>query len=143
MKTTLAITISLCGVLASHSIAAETVAKPTGEEIYRRICQGCHMSDGRGAQGAGTYPALAGNAKLASAHFTASTVYHGRHNMPHFGPEPGLGEFEAYVTVHLDDEEIASVVNYVRSHFGNHYTDELTAKDIVVLHAEAQPPAKP
>jgi len=101
------------------------------------------MPDGRGAQGAGTYPALAGNPKLASAHFTASTVYHGRHNMPHFGPQSDLGEFEAFVTVHLDDEEIASVVNYVRSHFGNHYADELTAKDIAALHAEPQSPATP
>jgi mono/diheme cytochrome c family protein len=131
--------MAVCGVVASLCIGAQTVAKPTGEEIYARICQGCHMPDGRGAQGAGTYPALAGNPKLASAHFTASTVYHGRHNMPHFGPQPDLGEFEAFVTVHLDDEEIASVVNYVRSHFGNHYTDELTAKDVAALHAESAP----
>ncbi len=135
----LATTIALCGVVAAQSLDAQAVAKPTGEAIYRHICQGCHMPDGRGAQGAGTYPALAGNAKLASAHFTASTVYHGRHNMPHFGPQADLGEFEAFVTVHLDDEEIASVVNYVRSHFGNHYTNELTAKDVALLHAEPAP----
>ena len=143
MKRNLVAAVALCGVFAVHGIAAQQVAKPTGEEIYRRICQGCHMPDGRGAQGAGTYPALAGNPKLASAHFTASTVYHGRHNMPHFGPQSDLGEFEAFVTVHLDDEEIASVVNYVRSHFGNHYADELTAKDIAALHAEPQSPATP
>jgi mono/diheme cytochrome c family protein len=143
MKTILAISLALI-VIASRAIGADApaAAKPTGEEIYRRICQGCHMPDGRGAQGAGTYPALAGNPKLASAHFTASTVYHGRHNMPHFGPQPELGEFEAFVTVHLDDEEIASVVNYVRSHFGNRYTDELTAKDIAALHADSTSPTK-
>jgi mono/diheme cytochrome c family protein len=143
MKTMLAISLALI-VIASRAIGADApaVAKPTGEEIYRRICQGCHMPDGRGAHGAGTYPALAGNPKLASAHFTASTVYHGRHNMPHFGPQPELGEFEAFVTVHLDDEEIASVVNYVRSHFGNRYTDELTAKDIAALHADSTSPTK-
>jgi len=133
--------IALCGAVAARD-DAQTAAKPTGEEIYRHVCQGCHMPDGEGAKGAGTYPALGGNAKLASAHFTASTVYHGRHNMPHFGPQPELGEFEAYVTMHLDDEEIASVVNYVRSHFGNHYTDELTAKDVAALHAEASPERK-
>ena len=139
MKTMLAIAV----LLASCVALAQYPAKPTGEEIYRNICQGCHMPDGHGAHGAGTYPAIGGNPKLASAHFAASTIYHGRHNMPHFGPQPELGEFEAFVTVHLDDEEIASVVNYVRSHFGNHYTDELTAKDIVALHAEPQPAAKP
>jgi mono/diheme cytochrome c family protein len=140
--TILGITIALCGV-AARSVGAEKAATPTGEEIYQHICQGCHMPDGRGAQGAGAYPALAGNPKLASAHFTASTIYHGRHNMPHFGPQPDLGEFEAFVTMHLDDEEIAAVVNYVRSHFGNHYTDELTAKDIAALHPESQPHPKP
>ena len=27
-----------------------------GEAIYRSVCAGCHMPDGRGASGAGTYP---------------------------------------------------------------------------------------
>jgi mono/diheme cytochrome c family protein len=115
-------------------LAPDALAKASGEEIYRRVCQGCHMPDGRGAVGGGTYPALAGNPNLASAQFTAATVALGRHNMPHFAPEPGLGGFEAFVMLHLDDREIAAVVNYVRSHFGNHYTDELTAADVAALH---------
>jgi mono/diheme cytochrome c family protein len=112
----------------------QALAKMSGEDIYRHICQGCHMADGRGAQGAGTYPALAQNSHLASAQFTAATIYNGRKNMPHFGPQPGLGEFEEFVVVHLDDAEIAAVANYVRSHFGNRYTDQLTAADIAALH---------
>ena len=93
------------------------------------------MPDGKGAQGAGTYPALAGNPKLESAQYTATTVFFGRRNMPHFGAQPGLGAFEEFVVVHLDDAEIAAVVNYVRSHFGNQYTDELTAADVAALHS--------
>ena len=112
----------------------DAFAKASGEEIYRHVCQGCHMADGRGAVGAGTYPALAENPHLASAQFAAVTVALGRHNMPHFAPEPGLGEFEAFVTLHLDDRQIAAVVNYVRSHFGNHYSDEVTAADVAALH---------
>jgi len=119
---------------AEPIVTPEALAKASGEEIYRRVCQGCHMPDGKGAVGAGTYPALAENAHLASAQFTATTVALGRHNMPHFAPQPDLGEFEAFVTLHLDDRQIAAVVNYVRSHFGNHYTDELTAADIAALH---------
>ena len=106
----------------------------TGEALFASSCQGCHMPDGRGATGAGTYPALAGNAHLASAQFTATTVALGRHNMPHFAAQPELGGFEAFVTLHLDDRQIAAVVNYVRSHFGNHYTDEVTPADIAALH---------
>jgi len=115
-------------------LTPEALAKASGEEIYQHVCQGCHMPDGRGATGAGTYPALAGNAHLASAQFTAVTVALGRHNMPHFAAQPELGGFEAFVTLHLDDRQIAAVVNYVRSHFGNHYTDEVTPADIAALH---------
>jgi mono/diheme cytochrome c family protein len=125
-------------VRAEHAkapiLTPDAFAKASGEEIYAHVCQGCHMADGRGATGAGTYPALAGNAHLASAQFTAVTVVLGRHNMPHFAAQADLGEFEAFVTLHLDDRQIAAVVNYVRSHFGNHYTDEVTAADIASLH---------
>jgi mono/diheme cytochrome c family protein len=115
-------------------LSSDAFAKASGEEIYQHVCQGCHMPDGRGATGAGAYPALAGNAHLASANFTAITVALGRNNMPHFAAQPDLGGFEAFVTLHLDDAQIAAVVNYVRSHFGNHYTDEVTADDIAALH---------
>ena len=30
----------------------------------------------------------------------------------------------------LDDAQIAEVVNYVRSHFGNHYQDQVTAEQV-------------
>jgi mono/diheme cytochrome c family protein len=127
--------IALAADKASEPVVAASALKgASGEEIYRRVCQGCHMPDGRGAQGGGMYPALAGNPHLASAAFTAATVALGRRNMPHFAPQPELGGFEAFVTLHLDDAEIAAVVNYVRSHFGNHYTDELTEADVKALH---------
>jgi mono/diheme cytochrome c family protein len=115
-------------------ISPDALAKASGEVIYQRVCQGCHMPDGRGAQGAGTYPALAENPHLASAQFTAVTVALGRHNMPHFAAQPDLGPFESFVVLQLDDRQIAAVVNYVRSHFGNHYTDEVSAADIAALH---------
>gem|GEM_PF-515660 len=117
-------------------LSADAFRNASGEEIYRHVCQACHMADGRGAQGAGAYPALADNPKLQSAGFTAMTVFFGRRNMPHFGPEAGLGEFEAFVMLHLDDAQIAKVVNYVRSHFGNRYTDEVTAADIAAFHPD-------
>ena len=134
-------------VIGTQDVPADTAGRAAQVGRQIGLPQGAVETDlpryeaqAKAQQGAA---ALAGNPKLASAHFTASTVYHGRHNMPHFGPQSDLGEFEAFVTVHLDDEEIASVVNYVRSHFGNHYADELTAKDIAALHAEPQSPATP
>jgi len=129
---------SMCVLRAEDTgesvLRPEALAKASGEEIYRHVCQACHMPDARGAQGAGAYPALAENPHLASAQFTATTVYFGRNNMPHFGPQPEMTGFEAFIVMHLDDAEIARVVNYVRSHFGNHYTDELTEADVAALH---------
>ncbi len=50
----------------------------TGEEIYKNVCQGCHMPDGKGAEGAGMYPALAGNKKLAAKAYPALVVVRGQ-----------------------------------------------------------------
>ena|SRR5579863_4441898 len=88
----------------------------TGEAIYGDVCQGCHMPDGKGATGAGTYPALANNPKLAAAAYPVLLVIKGRKGMPPFGSQ-------------LNDQQVAAVVNYVRTHFGNNYADQVTADD--------------
>lgn len=88
-----------------------------GEALYQSTCQGCHMAKGEGAKGAGFYPALASNPKLAAAAYPASVVMNGLHGMPSFASK-------------LSDEQIAEVVNYVRSSFGNQFTDKLTAADV-------------
>jgi mono/diheme cytochrome c family protein len=36
-------------------------------------------------------------------------------------------------TVHLSDEQVADVVNYVRSHFGNKYKANVTAGQVATL----------
>jgi mono/diheme cytochrome c family protein len=88
----------------------------TGEGLYADVCQGCHMPDGAGAIGAGAYPALAGDPKLAAAGYPLALVVRGRNGMPPFGDL-------------LTDAQVAAVVNYVRTHFGNHFADEVTAAD--------------
>jgi mono/diheme cytochrome c family protein len=88
-----------------------------GEAIYRSVCQGCHMPDGQGAVGAGAYPALAKNPRLEAAGYPVLLVVNGRKAMPPFG---GL----------LDDDQVAAVVTYVRSHFDNAYQDAVSAADV-------------
>jgi mono/diheme cytochrome c family protein len=88
-----------------------------GEVIYRTVCQGCHMPDARGAVGAGAYPALATDPKLAEAEYPVLVVVNGSKGMPPFGKL-------------LDDEQVAAVVNYVRSHFGNSYPDSVSPADV-------------
>jgi mono/diheme cytochrome c family protein len=95
-------------------------SEQTGEEIYKGICQGCHMPDGKGAQGAGAYPALAGDKRLASSAYPALVIIKGQKAMPAFGAS-------------FSDAQIANVVNYVRSHFGNNYADTLTPETVKAL----------
>ena len=88
-----------------------------GEAIYRNVCAGCHMPDGRGASGAGAYPALARNAKLEAAGYPVLLVVNGQKAMPAFGQV-------------LDDNQVAAVVNYIRANFGNAYTDRVGSDDV-------------
>jgi mono/diheme cytochrome c family protein len=111
--------------------AAPAAATRSGEKIYTTICQGCHMPDGRGAEGAGRYPALTASPVFASAAYIAVTVLNGRRNMPSFAPTAAQDDF--FRAQSLSDEEVANVVNYIRSHFGNGYTDTISAAEVTAL----------
>jgi mono/diheme cytochrome c family protein len=102
-----------------------------GPQIYERICQGCHMADGGGAVGAGHYPALAKDPTLVSRQYMALTILTGRRNMPAFGAKHAVGFGGPPVT--LTEAQIAAVINYVRTNFGNHYADAITAAEVVAL----------
>jgi mono/diheme cytochrome c family protein len=102
-----------------------------GREIYQHICRGCHMPEAAGAVGAGHYPALAKDPTLISKQYMALTVLAGRRNMPAFGARHAIG-FGGAPTV-LSDAQIAAVINYVRSNFGNHYKDSITAAEVSAL----------
>ena len=114
----------LVGVLlATPALAAAQAFPKDGEAIYRQVCQGCHMADAKGAEGAGRYPALAGNPRLAANTYPVQVVLQGRHGMPAFGP-------------FLDDSQVAGVVNYVRTHFGNTYSDTVTPEDVKTMRPQ-------
>lgn len=89
----------------------------TGEELYANVCAACHMDKGQGAVGAGHYPALAKNENLESAGYPASLILHGQNGMP------PVGEM-------MSDDQVAAVVNYIRTHFGNDYKDAMTAEEV-------------
>jgi mono/diheme cytochrome c family protein len=89
----------------------------SGEELFGNVCQGCHMQGAQGAAGAGSYPSLAGNRSLEASAYPIYLVVNGRRGMPGFGDM-------------MSDDQIAAVVNYLRTHFGNNYEDRVTAKDV-------------
>jgi mono/diheme cytochrome c family protein len=91
-----------------------------GQSIYRATCQACHMSEGQGASGAGAYPALASDPRLASASYAVMTVLYGRKGMPGFAAM-------------LSDEQVAAVTNYARTHMGNQHPDAVTPTDVKTL----------
>jgi mono/diheme cytochrome c family protein len=75
------------------------------------------MMDAQGASGAGSYPSLATNRNLEAAGYPITMVVRGRRGMPPFGDM-------------MNDAQIAAVVNYLRTHFGNSYSDVVTAQDV-------------
>jgi len=140
--------VLLAATFAAAALADDNSVTPTagfgkggGAEIYGHICQGCHMAEAQGAAGAGHYPKLAGDPALVSWQYVALTVLHGKNGMPAFGQQP-TGEFMDFVLVHLSDAQVADVVNYVRSNFGNHYKGSITAEQVAALpHPGAASPA--
>lgn len=111
---------AVAGLIAVGSVSASAQGLPPlkgGEAVYKGLCQDCHMSDARGAVGAAAYPALARNSKLETVGYPVAVVVHGQKAMPPFGAA-------------LNDEQIADVVNYVRTHFGNSFKDRATPADV-------------
>jgi len=88
-----------------------------GASIYANVCAACHMPNAKGAAGAGAYPALAANPRLAAEVYPVHVVIHGQKGMPAFGAL-------------LDDDQVAAVVTYVRGRFGNDYPGAVTAAEV-------------
>ena len=108
---------------ATNSLSESTLsggfkfAGKSGAELYASVCQGCHMPDGKGATGAGTYPSIAGNDTLKASGYMLDVVVNGKRAMP------PLGDM-------MSDDQVAAVVNYVRTHFSNNYRDAVTPADV-------------
>jgi mono/diheme cytochrome c family protein len=101
--------------------ATNKAAPPvTGEEVYHQVCQACHMADAMGGKGAAAIPALAKNPRLAEPGYPVGMILQGR------GAMPPLTEL-------LSPAQIAAVVTYVRTHFGNNYKKPVTVADVKAM----------
>lgn len=77
-----------------------------GASVYGAECASCHMPEG---QGMGIFPALAGNARLVDdPDWLADVLLNGV-----------AGTAMAAFSGRLNDNEIAGVMNYIRSNWGN------------------------
>ena len=97
-----------------------------GEALFAHVCAACHQPDAKGATGAASYPALAENKDLASAEYLEALLFNGQRAMPPLG---GM----------MSDQQVADVINYVRTHFGNNYRDEVSADDVKAARPRSGP----
>jgi mono/diheme cytochrome c family protein len=88
-----------------------------GAALFASVCAGCHQPDARGASGAADYPALKENKAVASADYLERLLLGGQRGMPPVGQM-------------MSDQQVADVINYVRTHFGNAYDDAVSAADV-------------
>jgi len=93
-------------VLAGCALAAPAhAADPPGKAMYMSACSACHRPDGVGVKGA--FPALAGGAfAVGPKTQVVGRVLNGRGGMPSFKAD-------------LTDDQIAAILTYVRSSWGN------------------------
>ena len=104
-------TTAQCGLVAGHEgrIAA-------GQQVYGGSCIHCHGADGRGV--AGSVPPLAGSTRLADRPMLAVNAV--VINQASTGPVHGM-QYQDMVAAlgSLTAEEIASVLSYVMTAWGN------------------------
>ena len=88
--------------------AAEQQRFDAGRDVYRNVCQSCHQPDGRGLERVA--PPLVGSVlALAPAEITSRILLNGKQGP--VGLMPPIGST-------LDDEQIASVLTYIRREWG-------------------------
>jgi len=101
---------------AAGAAAVDQAVMSEGETVYLTNCAACHQPNG---EGLGTFPALAGNDKLADVDFVIDRIVNGAGTMPGFGAQ-------------LDDQQVAAVATYIRNSWGNAFgpvtADEVAAK---------------
>ena len=107
--------IAIAAAAASNSRAQAQAQDMDGKTLFARNCAACHQASGKGIPGA--FPALAGNGFVQGAPADVATVLlKGRGGMPDFSGS-------------LDDGEIAQVLSYVRTSWGNGAAP-LSAQDV-------------
>ncbi|MFN3520749.1 MAG: c-type cytochrome [Phenylobacterium sp.] len=96
---------TLALAFAGLALGASGAAAADGRQLFLDNCSACHQVTGKGIPGA--FPALAGSkVALGPAPAAASIVLNGKGGMPAFRDD-------------LSDADIAAVLSYVRTAWGN------------------------
>lgn len=99
------------------TIASASAASTSGAAVYNSNCSSCHQPSGKGL--AGAFPPLAGNAVVTGdANKVIGIVKNGLHGVITVNGKTYNGQMPSWKT-QLKPEDIASVVSYIRSSWGN------------------------
>jgi len=110
--------MTLKTIIAATLLIVHGGAFADGKAIFAKNCAACHQASGKGIPGA--FPALAASKfVLGPSADVAAVLLKGRGGMPDFSPT-------------LADADIAEVLTYVRSAWGNR-ASALTEQEVAVL----------
>jgi len=105
--------------------------RAAGARLYIERCMGCHQATGRGIPGA--FPPLRGNGTVVALD-PADILEVVLRGIP---PQYARGPMPSFARV-LNDEQIASVANYVRTSWGNAAEPNATAATVEKLRSQAK-----
>ena len=116
--------------------ASATVAQgPDGKVVFSTTCAACHQATGEGVEG--TYPPLAGSEIVnGDENKVVRIVLHGLTGPVEVAGETYSGMMPPWGGV-LKDPEIAAVLTYVRSAWGNHAAPVTVSKVAAIRAATA------
>jgi cytochrome c6 len=117
--------VSAAALLGAAAAAGSALAQTDGASLFAQNCSACHQAMGQGVPGA--FPALAGNKFVqGDPKGPAYVVTHGRGGMPNFSED-------------LNDDQVAAILSFVRSSWGNSAAP-LTPATVASVRGAPAPP---
>jgi mono/diheme cytochrome c family protein len=112
-------------LLGAAAASGSAMAQTDGATLFAQNCSACHQPMGQGVPGA--FPALAGDKfVVGDPKGPAYVVTHGRGGMPNFSDD-------------LDDTQVAAILSFVRSSWGNN-APPLDAAAVAAVRGAPAPP---
>ncbi len=116
-RAAIAVALALVTFVAIHARNASSAQAPNGKQVFTANCAACHQANGKGA---GPFPPLAGNPDVTAADTTGiiGTVLNGKTGPITINGKTYSGAMPIWHHK-LSTAEIAAVLTYVRSAWGN------------------------
>lgn len=125
-----AATLAVAALLALPLVAKADSKSPDGKAVYSKNCSSCHQAGGQGVPS--TFPPLAKNSFVTGdAKKVIGAVVHGLNGQISVSGKSYNGTMPAWKG-QLSNAEIAAVVTYIRSAWGNK-ASKVSEKDVAAV----------